>query len=47
MQEMVVPESQKESEQLVADTQAMIVLQQEYAVSLDFGGIDSALVRLP
>mmetsp|Transcript_17496 Transcript_17496/g.52525 ORF Transcript_17496/g.52525 Transcript_17496/m.52525 type:complete len:757 (+) Transcript_17496:125-2395(+) len=43
--EMVVPESQKESEQLVADTQAMIVLQQEYAVSLDFGGIDSALAK--
>ena len=40
-----IPVTQTETEDLVAETAAVLVLEGEYAAALDFGGINTASVR--
>ena len=47
MQARDIPTTQGESEELVAETGAMMALEDEYAASLDFGGINTSPVRTP
>lgn len=44
LQGLSIPATQEESEQLVAETAAMRVLESEYAAALDFGGINTSTV---
>ncbi len=40
-----IPATQTETEDLVVETAAVLVLEGEYAAALDFGGINTAAVR--